>query len=77
MLHIDLSPRTKRYVDHLPLALQRRIYQGIHAYAERREGTLRWEPPYQRLALGAYEAEVVIHEEDSILSVTSLYRARK
>lgn len=50
---------------------------AVLRYAEIREGTIRREPPYDRLVAGAYEMSIVVDEDAGTLTVIDLYRARR
>lgn len=53
------------------------IDRAVVRYAETREGTIRREPPHDRLVAGAYELSIVVDEDAGTLSVIDLYRARR
>jgi hypothetical protein len=60
-----ISPREGAIVD-----------AAVIAYAERGEGDMRHEPPYDILGAGVYDVEVAIDRRANTIAVLRFYRAR-
>jgi hypothetical protein len=76
-LAIAWSPEAERYLlDWLPRPANERIDRATLLFAERREGTVRHEPPYHYLEVGPYDLRVRIDEDAGTLSVLKIERAR-
>lgn len=60
----------------LPLHTATMIDHAVVRLAERGEGQLAWDPPYHLLRAGFYVLLLTIDNEQGVLSVLRIYRAR-
>ena len=73
-LRVVWNPPALAYWDRLSTADKLRLERAVYGYAERGEGRLFWDPPYDRLRAGRYLAAVRVDREADELHVLFVQR---